>query len=155
MMMNDSGFDKLKAVDVARGVCRLLDAMGYACLTEFSVGNGRRADVAGLDDKGKLLLVEIKVSVADFNSDRKWPEYLSYCDLFYFAVPEDFPRHLVEAEAIKPAYNGLIIASRFEAAVIRTAQARPLSPARRKAETLRFARRSAQRLWREKSINLI
>ncbi len=145
--MIESVSDAEKTRQVTRGVCRLLDNMGFACITEFSLGNGRRADVAGLDERGQFLLVEIKVSVADFRSDQKWPDYMAYCDLFYFAVPEDFPRQLIEGEGAKPDCNGLIIASRYEAAILRCAMPRPLSPARRKAETLRFARRSAQRLW--------
>lgn len=31
--------------------------------------------------------VEIKVSRADFLGDKKWPEYLPYCEKFYFACP--------------------------------------------------------------------
>ena len=144
--MNTADHPPLLASHAARGVCRLLDNMGFASLTEFSLGNGRRADVAGLDARGRLVLVEIKVSAADYKADHKWPEYLNYCDLFYFAVPEEFPRHLLNLEATAPDTIGLMIASRFDAVVIRPALERPLSAPRRKAETLRFARRSAQRL---------
>ena len=31
--------------------------------------------------------VEIKVSRADFKADKKWREYLPYCEKFYFACP--------------------------------------------------------------------
>ena len=41
---------------------------------------------------------------------------------------------------------GLIVADRYDAAVVRDAGLRPLAPARRKAEVLRFARRAARRL---------
>ena len=45
---------------VSRGVCRLLHNIGYGALTEFHLGNGRRADVFGLNNKGDVVIVEIK-----------------------------------------------------------------------------------------------
>ena len=36
------------AAGLSRGVSRLLDSMGYRVLTEFSVGNHRRVDIAGV-----------------------------------------------------------------------------------------------------------
>ena len=41
---------------------------------------------------------------------------------------------------------GLIVADRYDAAITRDAAHRPMSPARRKAEVLHFARRAARRL---------
>ncbi|MFL6747796.1 MAG: MmcB family DNA repair protein, partial [Sphingomicrobium sp.] len=40
----------------------------------------------------------------------------------------------------------LLVADRYDAAVMREPASRSLAPARRKAETLRFARRAARRL---------
>lgn len=137
----------LDARDVARGVSRLLYRMGCATLVEFPLGNGRRADVAGLSRKGQLTLVEIKVSLADLRGDAKWPEYLDYCDDFYFAVPAGFPFGDFETPAFLPERAGLIVADRYEAAILRPAACVPLSGARRKAETLRFARHAAHRLF--------
>ena len=96
-----------KAGEVSRGVCRLLADLGYATITEFTLKNGRRADVAGLDKRGKIIIVEVKSSAADFRSDAKWPEYLEHCDEFFFAVAEDFPHDIL------PAEHGLIIADRW------------------------------------------
>jgi hypothetical protein len=143
---------QLTAPEVSRSVTRLLGDMGFACLTEFSLNNGRRADVAGLDDKGRFVLVEIKVSVADFRSDQKWPDYLGHADLFFFAVPETFPHAMVSAslDATAP-HAGLMLCNGFEAAVVREAQVQSIAPARRKSETLRFARTAA---WRARGIEL-
>ena len=88
--MAGPGNDKARddtAQKLARGVGRLLTHLGYDSLTEFTLRSGRRADLAGIDRKGRIAIVEIKSSVADFRADQKWPEYLDYCDLFYFAVP--------------------------------------------------------------------
>lgn len=134
------------AAEVARGVCRLLYRQGYAPLCEVPLGNGRRADVIGLDEGGRITLVEIKVSMADLRGDGKWPEYLDYCDRYFWAVPDSFALDIFEDAHFMPARAGLIVADRFDAAVLREAAITPLNAARRKAETLRFARRAAQRL---------
>ncbi len=75
-----------EADGIARGVCRTLGVLGYATLTEMRLGSGRRVDVIGLDRHGGFAIVEVKSSTADFQSDRKWPEYLRFCDRFYVAV---------------------------------------------------------------------
>lgn len=136
----------LIANDVARGVCRLLYRAGAMSQCEVPLGNGRRADVLAIDDLGRITLVEIKVSMADLRGDAKWPDYLDYCDRFYWAVPENFPLEPFEEEHFRPARAGLIVADRFDAAIVREAPLVALNAARRKAETLRFARRAAQRL---------
>jgi hypothetical protein len=127
---------------LARGVARALEQLGYASLCEFSLANGRRADVMALGRGGELAIVEIKSSLADFRADRKWPEYWEFCDRLYFAVAADFPREILPAEC------GLIIADPFGAAILREVEPRPLVAARRKAVTLRFALAGAQRLRR-------
>ncbi|WP_368013967.1 MmcB family DNA repair protein [Heyndrickxia coagulans] len=38
----------------------------------------------GYDEQGHIVIVEIKVSLLDFERDNKWNKYLSYCDEFYF-----------------------------------------------------------------------
>ncbi|HEX2623668.1 MAG TPA: MmcB family DNA repair protein, partial [Sphingomicrobium sp.] len=107
--------------------------------------NGRRADMMAIDAKGQLTIVEIKVSRADLIGDGKWTDYLDYCDRFYWAVPQSLAS-LLDEERFLPGAAGLLVADRYDAAVIRDAAHRPLAPARRKAELLRFARRAARRL---------
>ncbi len=134
------------ALDVVRGVSRLLWRADIAVLPEMPLGGGRRADIMGLDAQGRLTIIEIKISIADLRGDRKWPEYLAYCDRFFWAVPPGFRLDLFETPAFAPDRCGLIVADRFDAEELRPAAWQPLSPARRKAETLRFARRAAGRL---------
>ncbi len=138
--------DLLTAPDVARGVSRLLWRGAIAPLTEVPLGNGRRADVAGLGPDGRITIVEIKVSLADLRGDAKWRDYLDFCDRFFWAVPAGFPQGDFAAEAFLPERAGLLVADRWDAVEVRAAAWVPLSGARRKAETLRFARRAAQRL---------
>ncbi len=72
-----------RAAQIVRGVSRFLAKRGESCLTEFTLKTGRRVDVIALDRKGRITVVEVKSSVADFRSNQKWFEYLEYCDLFF------------------------------------------------------------------------
>ena len=125
---------------LSRGVGRALTAGDQAVLFELPLANGRRADVAALDRQGRFTIVEIKSSLADFQADHKWRDYLDYCDFFAFAVAADFP------EAVLPADVGLLVADGFGAEILRPPQHDPLSAARRKAMLIRFARAGAGRL---------
>src|SRR5213082_1951332 len=131
------------AVLLARGICRALDQLGYASLTEFPLANGQLADILALGRTGDLVIVEIKSSVADFRADRKWTGYRDFADRLYFAVPNEFPALLIPEEC------GLIVADAFGAAVLRHGVATPLAAARRRALTLRFAMTAASRLRRQ------
>lgn len=131
---------------VVRGVARLL--LRHECLTvgEVALGNGRRADLMGLCPKGLVTIVEVKVSRADLLGDQKWTDYLDYCDRFYWAIPATLDAELLVRSGRLPDRAGLIVADRYDAAILREAALVALSPSRRRAETLRFARRAARRL---------
>lgn len=133
------------AAEVARGVTRLFCRQDLFAVCEMPLPNGRRADLMAIDSKGRFTIVEIKVAKADLIGDGKWTDYLEYCDRFFWAVPANLAGFL-EEERYLPGEAGLIVADRYDAAVVREAADRPLAPARRKAELLRFARRSARRL---------
>ena len=130
----------ITAADVARGASRLLIQEGFSPILEFCLVNGRRLDVAALGVDGCMLGVEIKVSLADLKGDAKWPDYLEFCDRFYFAIPPDFPDEFV------PPGTGLIVADRYGDAIMRPSPEWQLHPSRRKAVTLRFAKVAAERL---------
>lgn len=136
----DPAAEAADAVLLARGVARWLFDMGHEALSEFSLSNGRRSDVIGLDKTGRFVIVEIKTSPADFRADGKWPDYLDHCDAFYFAVPEDFPRELL------PDEHGILVADGYGAAVLRAAPEAKMNAARRAAQTRRFARAAGARL---------
>jgi hypothetical protein len=125
---------------LARGVTRLLFDHGLCSLLEVPLANGRRADVMGLAASGEIWIVETKSCLEDFAVDSKWPDYRDYCDRFFFAVTEDFPRDLI------PDDVGLIVADGFGGAILRDCAAQPMAGARRKAVTLLFARLAALRL---------
>ncbi|MGD0189845.1 MAG: MmcB family DNA repair protein [Rhizomicrobium sp.] len=130
----------ITAADVARGVSRLLIQEGFSPILEFTLANGRRLDVAALGPDGTVAGVEIKVAIPDLKGDMKWPDYLDFCELFYFAIPPDFPDELV------PSNTGLIVADRYGGAIVRPSPIAQLHASRRKAVTLRFAKVAAERL---------
>ena len=133
------------AGEVARGVTRLFCRHDLFAMCEVPLPNGRRADLMAVGPKGELTIVEIKVSKADLLGDQKWTDYLDFCDRFFWAVPHALAHHLDE-DRFLPGEAGLLIADRYDAVVMREPSTRLLAPARRKAETLRFARRAARRL---------
>ncbi|MBW4330735.1 MmcB family DNA repair protein [Stakelama sp. CBK3Z-3] len=136
----------MDAAGVARGVCRLLLRHDFTAIGEVALSDGRRADLMAIDSRGAIIIVEIKVSRADLLGDAKWREYLNHCDRFYWAVPRGFDASPLDEAQFLPERAGVMIADRYDAAVLREATAQPLPAARRKKVTLAFARRAARRL---------
>lgn len=137
---------ELKAAQaVARGICRLFARNDIWCLSEMPLRNARRADLMGIDAKGHLVIVEIKVSRADLLGDAKWPEYLDYCDRFYWGLAPHLDRSCMEQDAFLPERSGLIVADAYDAEILRPALTVPLAAARRKVETERLARAALRR----------
>ena len=127
---------------VTRGVCRMLADSGYGTLKEFRLASGRRVDVMGINDDGEFVIIEVKVSVGDFCGDRKWREYLPYCDRFYFAVPEGFPGRVV------PGDCGLIVADGYGGSIRRAATTIAVNGNRKRRQIVRFALAASARLQR-------
>ena len=123
-----------------RGAIRHLQALAYATLTEFPLKSGRRADILALSPSGEVWIVEVKSCLADYRSDRKWHEYAEWCDSLFFAVGPEFPQDIL------PSDVGLLIADAYDGEIVRHPECVPVSAARRKALTLRFARLAALRL---------
>lgn len=125
---------------LARGVCRLMRASGFAPVCEFVPAPRLRVDVIALGPRGEVWIVECKSSRADFASDRKWGGYLEWCDRFFWAVDAAFPVEIL------PEGAGLILADAYGAEIQRLGPETPLAGARRRALTQRLARLAASRL---------
>nr|WP_294811892.1 MmcB family DNA repair protein [uncultured Sphingomonas sp.] len=136
----------LVASEVARGVTRMLLRHDCVAIAEVPLDGGRRADLMALDARGNIIIIEIKVSRADLLGDGKWTDYLAHCDRFFWAVPTGFDLRPFEQEGFLPQRAGLIVADRYDAAVVREAATMPLASPTRKKCTLAFARRSARRV---------
>lgn len=138
--------DERASIGVARGVCRLFARNDCWCIPEMPLRCGRRADLMGIDARGRITIVEIKVSRADLLGDAKWPDYLDYCDRFFWALAPHLDRAVLESEAFMPDKCGVIVADGYDAEIVRPAPLRPMAAARRKVETERLAR-AALRRW--------
>ena len=129
-----------RAMIVRRGVQRLLAEHGAALLPELPLANGRRADLVAVTRRGDIWIVEIKTSIEDFRTDRKWPEYRLFCDRFFFAT------HPAVDASIFPQECGFILSDGYGAEILREAPEHRLAAPARKALTLRIARIGAARL---------
>lgn len=136
----------LCAADVARGVVRMLLRHDLTAMAEVPLEGGRRADLMAIDARGHIVIVEIKVSRADLLGDGKWPDYLGHCDRYFWAVPAGFDASPLHGAAFLPERTGIIVADRYDAAIVREAHTTPLPAHVRKRGTLAFARRAARRL---------
>ena len=94
-------------------VKELFFSHGLTSAVEYQLPNGRRLDVAAFSATGSIAGVEIKTNVKDFNRDLKWPTYLAFCKVFYFAVPLGFPYDIL------PKRLGVIIVNNSSARILR------------------------------------
>ncbi|TCK30128.1 hypothetical protein EV667_0214 [Ancylobacter aquaticus] len=140
LVMPPDGRQSETARGIQRGALRYLGARGLMGVPEFCLASGRRADIAALDMRGEVWVIEIKSSVIDFRTDRKWAEYRQHCDRLFFAVGPDFPLDIL------PEDTGILVADPFGAGLMREAPHHPMAGATRRALTLRFARAAAGRL---------
>ena len=127
------------ALAIRRGMTRALMQQNIACLPEVPLPNHRRADLMAVTDKGEIWIIEIKSGLPDFQADQKWPDYLPYCDRFYFAVAPDFPTEKL------PETAGYWLADAYGAEMLRDTQNDKLAPARRNVLLRRMARIGAYR----------
>jgi hypothetical protein len=135
-----------RAQAVARGICRLFARNDIWALAEMPLRNGRRADLMGVDAKGRIVIVEIKTARGDLLGDAKWPDYLEFCDRFYWGLPPELDRACLEGPDFRPECCGVIVADEYDAEIVRPAPSHPLAAARRKAEVERLARTALRRL---------
>ena len=135
-----------RAAAVCRGIGRLFARNGIWALPEMPLRNGRRADLMGIDAKGRIVIVEVKVARGDLLGDGKWPDYLEFCDRFYWGVPPELDRACLDGPDFRPDLCGVIVADGYDAEILRPAPSQPLPAARRKVEVERLARTALRRL---------
>lgn len=90
---------------------------GYIVASEVTLPNGRRADVIGYNEVGHIVIVEVKVSAADFRQDEKWERYLDFCDEFYFLL-NDAARPVYDKKEYKG--TGLLVRTKNSIKVTKT-----------------------------------
>jgi len=130
------------ALAIARGTARLLRSLGFSCISELPLPSGRRADLAALNARGDIWIVEIKSSLEDLRADHKWQDYRVHCDRLFFAFTQDLPCEIF------PAETGLIVADAYGAHMHCEAPEHRLPAPTRKLMTVTFAMVAAQRINR-------
>ncbi|MCB2067608.1 MAG: MmcB family DNA repair protein [Erythrobacter sp.] len=136
----------LRSAAVCRGIGRLFARNGIWALPEMPLRNGRRADLMGIDAKGQVVIVEVKTARADLLGDGKWPDYLDFCDRFYWGLPPELDRQVLDGPDFRPDFCGVIVADEYDAEIVRPAPSHPLASARRRVEVERLARTALRRL---------
>ena len=125
---------------IARGVMRHFSQMGLPSLSEYSPVRGLRVDVIVLAPSDEIWIVECKSSKIDFKSDKKWQNYLEWCDRYFWAVDSNFPKDIL------PFDTGLIIADSYDAKILREAPLNKLNVNRRKKIVRSIASTACNRL---------
>jgi len=125
---------------IARGVMRHFSQMGLPSLSEYSPVRGLRVDVIVLAPSDEIWIVECKSSKIDFKSDKKWQNYLEWCDRYFWAVDSDFPKDIL------PFDTGLIIADSYDAKILIESPLNKLPAARRKKIVRSMASTACNRL---------
>ena len=134
-----------RSAEVVRGITRLFARNDIWVLPEMPLRNNRRADLMGIDPKGRIIIVEIKTARGDLLGDGKWPDYLDFCDRFYWGLPPELDRECLEGPDYQPDCCGVIVADAYDAEIVRPAPTHPLAAARRKVEVERLARAALRR----------
>ena len=125
---------------IARGVMRHFSQIGLSSLSEFSPARGLRVDIITLGMANEIWIVECKSCQSDFKSDKKWQNYLDWCDRYFWAVEANFPIDIL------PTDTGVIIADAYDASILREAPLKKLSVARRKKIIKSIAKSACNRL---------
>lgn len=134
--------EQLTADRITTAIARMINERGESCLREFTLKSGRRVDIIALGRDGIITVIEVKSSRQDFQSDRKWPEYLEWADRFYFAVAEDFPREILPG----PDQCGIIVTDGFDCLSVQDAPLTKMNAQRRNHLTRRLANTAMRRL---------
>ena len=135
----------LDATAVQRGIGRLFARNDVWCLAEMPLRCGRRADLMGIDARGHVVIVEIKVARADLMGDAKWTDYLDFCDRFYWGLSPDLDRSCLDLDEFLPDRCGVIVGDGYDAEIVRPAPLLQMAAARRKVEVERLARAALRR----------
>ena len=125
---------------LARGVIRHFDQLGLASLSEFSPARGLRVDIITLGVLDEIWIIECKSGISDYKSDKKWKNYLDWCDRYFWAVDVNFPTQIL------PTGTGIIIADAYDATIFKEAPINRLTASRRKKITKSIAQSACIRL---------
>ena len=130
---------------ITDAIARSYYVQGDGVLREFKLKNRRRVDLVITNDKGWIIIIEIKSSPKDFLSDKKWREYIDWADQFYFGVAHNFPI------GILPKEHGIITTDGFDVYQAQPSPVQKLNGSRRNNLIRKMAKASMRRIERERN----
>ena len=130
---------------ITDAIARSYYGQGDGVLREFKLKNRRRVDLVITNDKGWIIIIEIKSSPEDFLSDKKWSEYIEWADQFYFGVAHNFPI------GILPKEHGIITTDGFDVYQAQPSPVQKLNGSRRNNLIRKMAKASMRRIEQERN----
>ena len=130
---------------ITDAIARSYFGQGDGVLREFKLKNRRRVDLVIINEKGWIIIIEIKSSPADFLSDKKWGEYIDWADQFYFGVAYNFPI------SILPKEHGIITTDGFDVYQAQPSPIHKLHGSRRNKLICKMAKASMRRIEQERN----
>ena len=130
---------------ITDAIARSYFGQGNGVLREFKLKNRRRVDLVTINDKGWIIIIEIKSSPEDFLSDKKWGEYIDWADQFYFGVAYNFPI------SILPKEHGIITTDGFDVYQAQPSPIHKLNGSRRNTLICKMAKASMRRIEQERN----
>ena len=130
---------------ITDAIARSYFGQGDGVLREFKLKNRRRVDLVTINDKGWIIIIEIKSSPEDFLSDKKWGEYIDWADQFYFGVAHNFPI------SILPKEHGIITTDGFDVYQAQPSPVQNLNGSRRNNLIRKMAKASMRRIEQERN----
>ena len=130
---------------ITDAIARAYYGQGDGVLREFKLRNRRRVDLVIINDKGWIIIIEIKSSPEDFLSDKKWGEYIDWADQFYFGVAHNFPI------SILPKEHGIITTDGFDVYQAQPSPIHKLNGSRRNNLICKMAKASMRRIEQERN----
>ena len=130
---------------ITDAIARSYFEQGDGVLREFKLKNRRRVDLVIINEKGWIIIIEIKSSPADFLSDKKWGEYIDWADQFYFGVAHNFPI------SILPKEHGIITTDGFDVYQAQPSPIHKLNGSRRNNLICKMAKASMRRIEQERN----
>ena len=130
---------------ITDAIARSYFGQGDGVLREFKLKNRRRVDLVTINDKGWIIIIEIKSSPDDFLSDKKWGEYIDWADQFYFGVAHNFPI------SILPKEHGIITTDGFDVYQAQPSPIHKLNGSRRNNLICKMAKASMRRIEQERN----
>lgn len=103
----------------------------------------RKCDFLAINMKREILIAEVKQSISDFRNDKKWTDYLPFCNKFYFCIPSDlYVNHkseILDKISLQPGVGLIVVNDKGKCKVIKNAKKKKMKKACKSELILKLA----------------